>query len=124
MNLLLDTHALIWWILQMPMVSDVEADISNPNVRVTFSAVSIWEIAIKQALGKLRIDGRVSDHAIDGGFAPLTITIDHAERAGGLPLHHKDPFDRLLIAQAQLEGHTIVTRDRAFEAYEVPVLRC
>lgn len=124
MNLLLDTNALIWWVTQAPIQASVEGKISDPDVPVLVSAVSIWEIAIKQATGRLRIEGRVVDHVERGGLEALPISLEHAERAGGLPLHHKDPFDRLLIAQAQLESLTIVTRDPAFDAYEVAVLRC
>jgi PIN domain nuclease of toxin-antitoxin system len=123
-NLLLDTNALIWWVTGTPMANGVEVDIADPEVPVSVSPVSIWEIAIKQAVGRLRVDGRVIDHVEEGGFVPLPISLAHGERAGGLPLHHKDPFDRMLIAQAQLEGLTIVTRDLAFDAYEVPVRRC
>ncbi len=124
MRLLLDTHPLLWWLGETPMSTRAHAAIVDPAISVVVSAASIWEIAIKQAIGKLEVDGRVIDHTERHGFDPLPISFVHAELAGGLPLHHKDPFDRLLIAQAHLEGLTIVTRDRAFDAYEVPVLRC
>ncbi len=124
MNLLLDTHALIWWITETPMEPGVEAALANRDTSVTVSTVNIWEIAIKQATGKLRIDGRVIDHVERNGFERLAISFEHGERAGSLPLHHKDPFDRVLIAQAQIERLTLVSRDRHFDAYDVKVLRC
>ena len=98
--------------------------IDRPAALVAVSAASVWEIAIKLALGKLRLKGSIAGHVQDAGFEPLAITFDHAERAGRLPDHHRDPFDRMLIAQAQSEGLTIVTRDAAFDAYEVETLSC
>ncbi len=124
MTLLLDTHPLLWWLDETPMSPAAHAGIVDPMVTVMVSAASIWEIAIKEASGKLRVDGRVIDHVEREGFDPLLISLEHAERAGSLPLHHKDPFDRLLIAQAQIEGLTLVSRDRHFDAYDVAVLRC
>ncbi|MBA2438358.1 MAG: type II toxin-antitoxin system VapC family toxin [Acidimicrobiia bacterium] len=124
MRLLLDTHPLLWWLDETPMTPTAHAGIVDPSVKVLVSGASIWEIAIKEASGKLRVDGRVIDHVERKGFDRLLISFEHAERAGSLPLHHKDPFDRLLIAQAQLEDLTVVTRDRSFEAYDVAVLRC
>lgn len=88
------------------------------------SAASIWEAEIRRAIGKLRIEGSLARYALDAGFEPLAIGLDHAERAGALPPHHRDPFDRMLVAQAQLENLTIVTRDPAFDAYDVAVLAC
>ena len=88
------------------------------------SAASIWEVTIKRQVGKLRFDGSPAEEARRAGFDLLAITAAHAEIAGDLPLHHRDPFDRMLVAQAQAEGLTVVTRDRAFDSYEVRVLRC
>ena len=124
MNLLLDTHALLWWLAGAPMDREVRARISESSALVAVSAASVWEANVKQALGKLRFDGSLLDHVHQGGFEPLPISLEHAERAGRLPLHHRDPFDRMLVAQAQAEGLTLVTRDPAFDAYEVEVLRC
>ncbi len=86
------------------------------------SPVSIWEAEIKVARGKLRIDGDLIEMSRLGGFAELAVTFEHALIAGRLPPHHHDPFDRLLIGQATVEGLTIVTRDARFSAYDVPVL--
>ncbi len=124
MNLLLDTNALLRWLAGDPMESDATNRISDPDVLVAVSAVSIWEIAIKRVLGKLRFDGSIPDEARRDGFEPLAISYEHAERAGGLPPHHRDPFDRLLIAQAQVEGLMIVTSDGRFSAYDVSLLPC
>ncbi len=82
----------------------------------------MWEISIKQALGKLTVGADLLDHIANTGFEQLPITLEHAIAAGALPLHHKDSFDRMLIAQAQVEGLTIVTRDNRFRLYEVPII--
>jgi PIN domain nuclease of toxin-antitoxin system len=123
-NLLLDTHALLWWLAGSPITRDVRDRIADPATLVAVSAASVWEIAIKHELGKVRFDGSMVDHVDRAGFEPLPVSLAHAERAGHLPPHHRDPFDRMLIAQAQLEGLTVVTRDAAFDAYEVDVLSC
>jgi PIN domain nuclease of toxin-antitoxin system len=89
---------------------------------VLVSAASIWEIEIKRARGRLTAPIDIADRAISEGFATLSVTIDHAQEAGRLPLHHRDPFDRLLVAQARLEGLTLATADSLLAAYDVPVL--
>jgi PIN domain nuclease of toxin-antitoxin system len=89
---------------------------------IVVSAASIWEIEIKRAKGRLAAPLDVADRALNEGLDPLAITIDHAREAGRLPLHHRDPFDRMLIAQARLEGMTLATADSALAAYDVPVL--
>lgn len=119
MRLLLDTHTLIWWDNdQLPR--RVTAAIQAADV-VFVSAVTAWEIAIKSALGKLVARATVEEVAADYGFSSLPISIGHADAVRGLAPHHRDPFDRLLIAQAQTEDLTIVTRDPAFKLYEVAV---
>ena len=119
MRLLLDTHAFIWWdngrLPRRTTVQIQEAD------EVYVSAVTAWEIAIKSALGKITARGTVADAIADYGFSPLPVTIEHADAVGSLPPHHRDPFDRLLIAQAQLDSLTILTADKVFEQYEVPI---
>lgn len=124
MSLLLDTHAFLWWLGGVEMDQEVAARISSPYTRVAVSAVSAWEAAIKEALGKLDVPEAFSAVVVEEGFEPLEVTFQHAERAGDLPPHHRDPFDRMLVAQAQVERLTIVTRDPAFDAYDVPTLRC
>ena len=122
MRYLLDSSALLWWVSGERFDRDARRRIERAPVAV--SAVTPWELGIKQAAGKLRFDRRISEEIADAGFSSLPITIEHAERAGRLPLHHRDPFDRMLIAQAQVEHMTIVTRDPIFDAYDVDVLPC
>jgi PIN domain nuclease of toxin-antitoxin system len=123
-SLLLDTHALLWWLAGDPMEERALDLIADPGTLVAVSTASIWEVAIKRALGRLGFDGSIAQEARGAGFEPLAISFDHAEHAGALPAHHRDPFDRMLVAQAQDEGLTIVTRDRALAAYEVDLLPC
>ncbi len=122
MNLLLDTHVLLWWLAGEQIAPGAAERIADPGTLVAVSAASLWEIAIKRSIGKLRVEGSMTDHVEQGGFEALPIALEHAERAGSLPLHHCDPFDRMLVAQAQVERLAIVTRDPAFDAYEVAVL--
>jgi PIN domain nuclease of toxin-antitoxin system len=89
--------------------------------RVVVSAASIWEIEIKRALGRLRAPDDLADRCDESGFERLDITFDHAEVAGRLPFHHSDPFDRVLVAQARMEGMTLATADSALAAYDVPI---
>ncbi len=86
------------------------------------SAASVWEIAIKAAAGKLGAPSNIPRLVDGSGFERLTITFEHSQRAGSLPLHHADPFDRMLVAQAQLEGLTLITSDRKMHLYDVPIL--
>ncbi len=119
MRVLLDSHAALWWLSgdaalgQRCRAAVAEAD------EAFFSAVTPWELGIKRALGKLDMpDGLVAELE-RGGFVALPISAAHAERAPALPPHHGDPFDRMLIAQAQLEALTLVTADVSFAAYDV-----
>ncbi|HMG52554.1 MAG TPA: type II toxin-antitoxin system VapC family toxin [Kofleriaceae bacterium] len=128
MRLLLDTHALIWAATDVGRLStEARAAIGDGTNDVLVSVVSAWEIAIKQSLGKLDLarpaDQWVPDVLRRTGFEVAELPLSSALRVHGLAWHHKDPFDRLLIAQALDQGYTIVSRDPAFEAYGVPVLR-
>lgn len=123
-QLLLDTHPLLWWLAGARLDPAAAKRIADPANLVVVSAASVWEIAIKRRLGKVRFPGSATDEARDAGFEQLAITAAHAERAGELDLHHRDPFDRMLVAQAEREGLTLVTRDRAFAAYGVATLAC
>jgi PIN domain nuclease of toxin-antitoxin system len=117
MRLLLDTHTLIWWDDdQLPR--RVTATIQSADV-VFVSAVTAWEIAIKSALGKLEARGTVEKVVADYGFSSLPISVRHADAVRTLAPHHRDPFDRMLIAQAQSEDLAIVTRDPVFGLYDV-----
>ena len=128
MRFLLDTQSYLWYRGEPQRLrGDVADQLADAGNAVFFSAASSWEIAIKYSLGKLVLPENPETFVLGGfakyGFEPLTIQHLHTLRAGGLPPHHKDPFDRLLIAQAQLEDLTIVTSDPLFDAYAVKVLR-
>lgn len=127
MNLLLDTNALLWWRQgNRKLGPRARAIIARDAVDATVSAVTAWEIAVKFQAGRLSLPAPV-EHWLpvaikESGFRSLHITTSHAIAAAVLPEHHADPFDRLLIAQAQIENLTIVTSDMAFDAYDVKVL--
>jgi len=122
-GLLLDTHALLWWRDYHKRIGKLAHEaISEPDCAVFFSAASIWEIAIKHASGKLQLPDNLLDTMESRGFAELWVSSRHAMAAGALPPHHRDPFDRMLVAQAQSEGLTLVTSDARIAAYDVPVL--
>lgn len=122
MKLLLDTHALLWWLAGEPLAPAATRAIADAGNLVAVSSASVWEIAIKASIGKLEVDDDIVLAIHDGRFEPLPVTIDHAAAVRALPHHHRDPFDRMLIAQARLEGLTIATRDPAFASYEVATL--
>jgi PIN domain nuclease of toxin-antitoxin system len=127
MNLLLDTHVLIWWIENNRRLGKrARAEIQNNNTTVWISAVTIWEISIKAAIGRLDVHPSFEialPMEIDSsGFQSLPVGFDHAFTVRTLPLHHTDPFDRMLIAQAQCEGLTLLTVDSHFADYGIPTL--
>ena len=120
MRLLLDTHVLLWWLRDdRRLPARFAAAITDPAHQVLVSAATIWETSIKIALGKLDVAGDLVEEIDANDFTELPITARHAQRAGTLPRHHDDPFDRLLIAQAQLESLRLVTLDAAFRAYDI-----
>jgi PIN domain nuclease of toxin-antitoxin system len=126
MNVLVDTHVYLWWLTSNRRLKRQARELlQDPTTLVHVSAASIWEIAIKLALGRLDVDTGVDFMAeiAANHFTPLSITPVHAWHAGSLPRYHDDPFDRMLIAQAQLEGLSIVTHDGAFESYQVNLVR-
>lgn len=125
--LLLDTHALLWWLLDSPHLSRTARDaIAAPDQRVLVSAASAWELGTKYRIGKLPdaqdIVANLAQYLRKQRFEPLPISLDHALAAGQLPGPHRDPFDRMLMAQAQLERAWVVTVDPVFSAYGVGVL--
>jgi PIN domain nuclease of toxin-antitoxin system len=121
--LLLDSHALLWWQADDPRLGvHVREMMKRPDVPLFFSAASIWELAIKQAQQKLDLPETLLDILAEEDFMELSISSTHALIAGALPPHHRDPFDRMIVAQAKSEGLTIVTRDERIAAYDVPVL--
>ncbi len=123
MRLLLDTHALLWWLLDDPALPAAPRRAIERAEAVFVSAASVWEIAIKQRLGKLPelTIGAAELPALirDSRFLPLAVDDRHAAAVAALPQHHRDPFDHLLIAQALAERLSLVTRDRQFAAYGV-----
>jgi PIN domain nuclease of toxin-antitoxin system len=122
MRLLLDTRALLWWLADEGLGAQARDAIADPANPVFVSAASAWEISIKKALGKLTAPDDLEHQVHSGGFLPLPVSIAHGVAAGQLARHHDDPFDRMLIAQAQAEGLTIVTRDKRFGDYGVALL--
>lgn len=123
MRLLLDTHMFVWWDRQLRRVPrDLRIAIEDRGNQVFVSAASVWEIAIKRATGKMEFAAPIAETVDRLGFELLPISAAHAEHAGGLPRHHGDPFDRLLVAQTMLEGLVLGTQDIAMQPYGVPTL--
>lgn len=122
MNLLLDTHAVIWFLGGRDELRPEARAAIEIAERVYVSAASIWEMATKVARGRLEVPTDFAHRLLDQGMLPLALEWEHARVAGGLPLHHRDPFDRMLVAQAIVERLTIVTRDDAIGRYPVPVI--
>jgi PIN domain nuclease of toxin-antitoxin system len=121
--LLLDSHALLWWEADDARLGpEARGAIEQPQVPLFFSAASIWELAIKQAQKRVALPQTLLATLSEEGFKELRISSTHAVLAGALPLHHRDPFDRIIVAQAQSEGLTVVTSDTRIAAYDVPVL--
>lgn len=121
MRILLDTHVMIWWDAGDPLRPAADRAIREAD-QVYVSAVSGWEVAIKQSLGRLQTRRTVARAAAESGFEELPVLLRHAEELARLPAHHRDPFDRMLVAQARVEGLTLVTRDAALKRYELKVL--
>lgn len=122
MTLLLDTHVALWALTQPHVLaSDVRARIAE-SPRVLVSAASAWEVSIKAALGKLDAPAGFAQACAEAGFEELPVRSAHAEAVRSLPAHHTDPFDRLLVAQALLEGAVLVTADAKLRPYAVPLL--
>ncbi|RWB22050.1 MAG: type II toxin-antitoxin system VapC family toxin [Mesorhizobium sp.] len=119
---LVDTHILLWVLNADSRLSDHHRDIFLAGEEVIVSAISVAEIAIKKSLGKVSLTGNIVEILQSNGIPILGVNELHAARLEHLPLHHRDPFDRLLIAQAQIEGLTMVTADRHFSAYDVPLI--
>ena len=124
MRLVLDTHILLWALADHPSLpATARETIADPANDVYISSLSLWEIAIKARLGKLSADVReVRAAALETGFRPLPFTLEHAAAIADLPEHHRDPFDRGLIAQARVEPLHLMTHDDALAAYDVDLL--
>lgn len=123
MRLLLDTHVLLWWLTADTRLGDVgRGAIADPGNSIVVSAASVWEVAIKAALGRIRVEEALPESVEAEGFDLLPVTAHHAWAQTALPLHHRDPFDRMLVAQAQAEGMTLVTADATLSEYDVDLL--
>ncbi len=127
MRLLLDTQCWLWWFAQPERLNEEAiAHIADESNELWFSVASIWEMSIKVAINKLHlpepIDSYISSRMVQLGARSLQITAPHALRAAALPLHHRDPFDRMLIAQTQMEDMMLVSADSMFNQYDVSIL--
>lgn len=122
MRLLLDTHIILWWLSDDATLADDVKDQIDHEPEVHLSPVTVWEVAIKQAIGKLTEPADLPERIRACGLREIAITSEHAMTAGRLPPLHRDPFDRMLVAQAQCEGLVLVTRDADIATYDVPVL--
>ena len=127
MKLLLDTHTLLWWRDNPAELSAVSLTaLSDPSNTLFLSMVSLWELQIKVGLNKLSVSVSISEMVRQevevNGMQLLPIALDHIYALSSLPHHHRDPFDRLLIAQAQVEGATLVTKDHLIALYSIPTL--
>jgi PIN domain nuclease of toxin-antitoxin system len=122
-RLLLDTHVVLWWSEQSRRLkATLRKQIAQAD-EVFVSAASAWEVNIKVSLGKLSVPGPLMEVVESSGFSALPVTFEHAEAVKGLPALHSDPFDRLLVAQAQVEGLHLVTSDVILARYAIPVVR-
>lgn len=118
MKLLLDTHAALWWLSDdQRFGAEAERQITDGTNRVLLSAAVVWEVAVKRSLGKLDAPEDFASTLLGAGVQPLAVSLEHAASVEQLPWHHRDPFDRLLLAQASLEGAAIVSRDQQLRAY-------
>jgi PIN domain nuclease of toxin-antitoxin system len=122
---LIDTHVLLWLDKEPEKLSEhILGLLRDPQHVVYCSAASLWEIAIKQNVGKLRLEGSLTNMLERYGLRELPVTARDAENTRGLPLHHRDPFDRMLVAQAMAGNLVLVSGDRQMLAYEVAILSC
>ena len=127
MRLLLDSHTFLWWVKDDPSLKRrARAAIADVDNECFLSHASIWEMAIKASLGKLKLPSTIErfvvEHCETNSFHLLPITLAHIASVQHLPLHHRDPFDRLLVAQARYEAMTLVSRDASLKAYDVSVI--
>lgn len=123
MKLLLDSHVFLWWQAADPRLSASTIGAIQNAAVVYVSAATAWELGLKVSLGKLSLPGEIEPAVSAAGFSQLPVQFAHAAEATRLPLHHRDPFDRLLIAQARAEGLVLVSADGVFGEYEVALLR-
>jgi PIN domain nuclease of toxin-antitoxin system len=123
LKLLLDTHAALWWLSEDERFAEATADqITDETNQVLLSAVVVWEVAIKRSLGKLEAPEDFASTLLDAGLQPLPVSLEHAAAVEQLPWHHRDPFDRILVAQASVEGAALVSHDEALRPYGVQLV--
>lgn len=124
MNILLDTHILLWWLADDPTLSKKARTIISDEKNLIFvSAISAWEIIIKMALGKLQAPENLAEVIMENNFKELPVTLQHVLVIKQLPLHHHDPFDRMLVAQAKSESLTLLTSDEKNMLYDCPLIK-
>jgi PIN domain nuclease of toxin-antitoxin system len=122
-RLVLDTHAALWWLSDDPRFGPTAAAyLADDDNQVLLSAAVVWEVAIKRSLGKLQAPADFASILLGAGALPLAVGLEHAAAVEALPWHHRDPFDRLLVAQATIERAVVVSRDEALRPYGVPVV--
>lgn len=123
MKILLDTHVYLWWLRDdRKLTRRLAETLADPTHTILVSAATVWEASIKIALGRLHVEGDLVAEIEANGFVELPVNARHAQLAGALPRHHEDPFDRLLVAQASLEGLRLATVDSAFRHYDVALV--
>jgi PIN domain nuclease of toxin-antitoxin system len=122
-KLILDTHAALWWLSDDERMGDEAArQLTDETNQVLLSATVVWEVAIKRGLGKLTAPADLVPTLLAGGAQPLPVTLEHASAVESLPRHHRDPFDRMLVAQALTEDASVVSLDEAFRPYGVSMV--
>jgi PIN domain nuclease of toxin-antitoxin system len=122
-KLLLDTHAALWWLSGDDRFGDQAArQLTDDTNQVLLSAAVVWEVAIKRSLGKLDAPADLAPTLLEAGAQRLAVTLEHVAAVEHLPPHHRDPFDRLLVAQAGIEGAALVSGDEALRPYGIPLI--
>lgn len=122
MKLLLDSHVLLWWFEDLPKLPDDVKDLIDREEQTYVSPVTFWELELKRNIGKVTALPNLLPYVRASELRELQITWTHGDEAGRLPLHHKDPFDRMLVAQARCDGLTLVTHDKHIQQYDVPLM--
>jgi PIN domain nuclease of toxin-antitoxin system len=123
LKLLLDTHAALWFLSGDDRLGEnARRHLTDDANRVLLSAAVVWEIAIKRSLGKLVMSDEYLSLLLDAGVQPLAVSVEHASAVEHLPRHHRDPFDRMLVSQATIEGAALVSRDDALRPYDVTLI--